>query len=355
MKPDTRDNLIKILKKLLLFAGVLVALEFVYRITFFPKDIQEHCSLMALSQIPTQNHAQIIYLGESSNKTYRSSESDTSYISEMIAEQMPEYRFGHITKSAANAAIYYDILRNIPQNNDVQTVILTVNMRSFSSEWIYSNLENYFHKQQVFMQRGPALWRRLQLDLKSYEFWTDEEREQLVIEGFKKQTFDCGPSLPYHTAYDWDHDLGWGIWFPHGKKMSQDSVPMACHYIKIFAYTLDDKNPRIKDLDKIVELCKERNWQLVFNILPDNFDQIRSMLGEELVSLMQRQNAYIVSRYTAKGVLVINNEGLVRDEEFIDRDFPTEHYGMVGRKAIADNIVQHLRPFLLKKNAPSTH
>lgn len=343
MKPDTRDNLTKIAKKLLLFAGVLLALEFVYRFTFYPKDLREHCSLMAISQIPVQEHAQIIYLGESSNKTYRNGESDTAHISEMIAAQMPEYRFGHLTKDAAHAGIYYDILRNIPPNNEIHTVILTVNMRSFSSEWIYSNLENSFHEQQVFMRRGPALWRRLQLDLKSYETWTEEERGELVIEGFKKQTFDCGPTIPYHNAFDWDHFLGGEAWLPHGRRFSRDSISLACHHIKNFAYTLDEDNVRIKDLDKIVKLCKKRNWRLVFNILPDNFDQIKDMVGDELVTLMRQQNTYIIDRYTAKGVLVVNNENLARDEDFIDRDFPTEHYGANARHAIADHIAQQMR------------
>lgn len=343
MSPDTRENLTKIIKKLLLLAGVLVALELVYRVTFYPKDLREHCSLMALSQIPVKGDAQIIYLGESSNKTYRNGEPDTSYISEMIAEQMPEYRFGHITKDAAHVAIYYDILRNIPHDNDIHTVILTVNMRSFSSEWIYSNLENSFHKQQVFMQKGPALWRRLQLDLKMNESWTEEERQELVIEGFKKQKFDCGPDFPFYDAYYWDHYLSHGLWLPHGRELSRDSILMASHYVKIFAYTLDSNNVRIKDLDKIVNLCKERNWRLVFNILPDNVDQIKEMVGDELLALMHKQNAYIVKRYTAKGVLVVNNENLARDEDFIDRDFPTEHYGAQARHAIADHIVQQMR------------
>lgn len=343
MKTDTRENLIKIVKKTLLLAGVLAVLELVYRVTFYPGDLREHCTLMALSQIPVNEHAQIIYLGESSNKTYRNGENDTAHISEMIAEQMPEYRFGHITKDAAHTAVYYDILRNIPRNSDVHTVILTVNMRSFSSEWIYSNLENSFRKQQVFMRRGPALWRRLQLDLKLNSSWTDEEREQLLVEGFKNQKFDCGPGFPYHNAYDWDHDLAWGLWHPNGRELSQDSVPMACHYIKIFAYTLDENNVRIKDLDKIVKLCNERNWRLVLNILPDNTDQISAMVGDELITLMKKQNAYIVDRYTANGVLVVNNWNLARDEDFIDRDFPTEHYGARGRHAIATHIVQEMR------------
>lgn len=343
MKANTKENLLKIVKKLLLLAVVLVALEFVYRVTFFPKDIREHCSLLPLSQIPIEEHAQIIYLGESSNRTHLEGESDTSYISKLIASQMPEYRFGHITQSAAHADIYYDILRNIPRNNEIKTVIVTVNMRSFSSEWIYSDLENSFRKQQVFMQRGPALWRRLQLDLKMNTNWTEEERQQLVIDGFKHQTFNCGNDFPYHNAHEWDHALASREWLPNGQQLPTDSIPIACHYIKDFAYELNDNNVRIKDFDKIVELCKERNWQLVLNILPDNFDQIKRLVGDELVTLMQRANAYIVKRYTAKGVWVVNNENLARDEDFIDRDFPTEHYRVEGRKAIADNIVRHLR------------
>ncbi len=343
MKADTKHNLIKIAKKMLLLAGVLVALEFVYRFTFFPMDVREHCPLMRHTQIPIKEHAQVIYLGESSNRTHLEGESDTAYISEMVAQQMPEYRFGHISQDAAHANIYYDILRNIPKNNEIQMVIVTVNMRSFSSEWIYSNLENAFRKQQVFLQNAPALWRRLQLDLKMNHSWSEDERQQLVIEGFKQQTFNGGEQLPYHNAFDWDNATAWGEWLPNGQSLPADSIPLACHYIKNFAYELNDNNVRIQDFDRIVELCQQRNWQLVFNILPDNFDQIKRLVGNELVAIMQQANAYVVKRYTAKGVWVVNNENLVRDADFIDRDFPTEHYCAPGRKAVADNIVRHLK------------
>ncbi len=122
-----------------------------------------------------------------------------------------------------------------------------------------------------------------------------------------------------------------------------DTIAMMCHYIKCFAYALDDKNPRIKDFDKIVTLCKKRGWQPVFNILADNVDQIDTLLGHELVQIMHQNAQYIMDRYRKQGVIVVNNQTVVRDKDFIERDFPSEHYAQDGRAAVAKNVAEALR------------
>ena len=122
-----------------------------------------------------------------------------------------------------------------------------------------------------------------------------------------------------------------------------DTIAMACHYIKEFACTFDDNNPRIKDLDNIVKLCRKRGWQPVFNILAENVDQMDSLCGPDLLWLLERNAQYIIDRYEPQGVIVVNNLKEVRDSDFRDRDFPTEHYKQTGRLAIARNVAESIR------------
>ncbi|MBR4647952.1 MAG: hypothetical protein IKO75_12635 [Bacteroidales bacterium] len=327
--------------KLLVVILVLAALDILYYFTLYQKDIEENCTLMALSERAADG-VDIVYLGESSNHTYSDSDTDKRFICEMIDDLLPNHHVGNLAKDACHAGVYYDILRNIPRSNGVKTAIVTVNLRSFTSEWIYSNLEPALRKEQIMMKKAPALYKRTLLAFKAYPQWSEKERSSLVRNGFKRQTFSLPHPSPYHNANDWDRAIGGSFTLFNGTQPSMDTIALACHYIKNFACTLDDNNPRIKDLDKIVRLCKQRGWQPVFNILAENVDQIDSICGPDLLGLMERNTQYITNRYEPKGVIVVNNLKEVRDADFRDRDFPTEHYRQTGRLSIAKNVAHSI-------------
>ena len=102
----------------------------------------------------------------------------------------------------------------------------------------------------------------------------------------------------------------------------------------------------MKDFDAIVVLCRERGWNLVFNILAENVDKANELVGKDLLFLMYRNRDYLINRYdTMQGVTVVDNLNLVRDAEFIDQNWTTEHYYEYGRRQIADQVAQALRQF----------
>ena len=174
---------------------------------------------------------------------------------------------------------------------------------------------------------------------KAYPHWTEEERDKLVLNHLKKQEFNI-PDFPYHNASEWDHAIGKSGMLFNGTYPSTDTVILTCHHIKHFAYQLDENNPRIKDFDNIAKLCQKRNWQLILNIVADNMDQIEALVGPELSWLMNQNAQYIIERYEAQGAIVVNNLNEVRDEDFFERDFPTEHYTQNGRLTIARNVAE---------------
>jgi hypothetical protein len=339
MKNNTKNTLRKMGMKLLLLTAVLALLDVLYYYTFYPKDLEEHCSLMSLSQKAIQDNYDIVYLGESSNHAYSEQDSDRRAICVMLDSLLPAYKVGNLGKAACHASIYYDILRNIPHENTVKAAVVTVNMRSFSSEWIYSRLEIALRKEQVMMKKAPALYKRMLLAFKAYPHWTEEEREKKVLRGIKQQTFSI-PNCPYHNASEWDRAVGKSGMLYNGTYPSSDTIILACHYIKDFAYQLDENNPRIKDFDKIAQLCQKRGWLLVLNIVADNMDQIQALVGPELPWLMNQNTEYITKRYEKQGIIIVNNLNEVRDADFFERDFPTEHYTQNGRLTIARNIAE---------------
>ena len=342
MTDSTKHIIKKLLFKLLVLIIVLVALDIIYYFTLYQKDMDENCTLMEIS-MRGEKGVDMVYLGESSNFSCAETDTDQRYICVMINDLLPDHHVGNLAKSACHAGIYYDILRNIPKENDVKTAIVTVNMRSFTSEWIYSNLEPALRKEQIMMKKAPALYRRLLMAFKAYPSWGEEERWAIVRKGFERQTFTLPHPFPYRNASEWDYGVGSSGILYNGTKPSWDTIALACHHIKHFACTLDDQNPRIKDLDNIVKLCRKRGWQPVFNILAENVDQIDSLCGPDLHYLLNRNVQYVIDRYEAMGVIMVNNVTAARDASFIDRDFPTEHYDQVGRRAIAENVAATIK------------
>ena len=339
MTDNERHIIRKLLFKTLMVLLLLAVLDGVYYFTLYPKDLEKHCSLMAISQ-RAKDGVDIVYLGESSNHTRSKQDTDKRFICEMIDDLLPEHHVGNLAKDACHAGIYYDILRNIPRRSNVKTAIVTINMRSFATEWLYSDLEPALEREQLMMRKGPALYRRMMLTFNKYTPWSEEERSTLLREGFEQETLTFPYSFPYRTALAWDTAVGNYCVLFDGSRPSLDTIALACHHIKHFALNLGDNNPRIKDLDNIVKLCRKRGWQPVFNILAENVDQIDSLCGPDLLFLLNQNVQYVIDRYEAMGVITVNNLTAVRDASFLDRDFPTEHYDQTGRLAIARNVAE---------------
>ena len=325
--------------KFMLLAAVLAVLDVVYRYTFYPRDLREGCTLMERSLKPVAEEADIAYLGESSNHSVAEDEDDKRFISDMLQDLLPNHRVCNMDKDACHAGVYYDILRNVPSDNQLRVAVVTVNLRSFSAEWLYSSLEVPLQKEQVYMRHAPALYKRMLLAFKGYAHWSETERESKVRRALRHQEFDRVEGVPYLTAAEWDKALYDSLTAAGADEVT---VSMATHYVKAFACRIDDDNPRIRDLDRIVRLCRKRGWMPVFLILPDNEEQMAEMVGPGLVDIIRRNGNYIEQRYRQQGVLVVNCQGMVADADFRDRDFPTEHYRQAGRQAIAYAIFNTL-------------
>jgi len=333
-----------IILKILLLICLLIGMNALYRLFFYEKDIQKHSDIIYLVNDVVEDESEVIYIGESSNITMRGDDIDKRPISSFIAEYFPNRRFGNITKPASHADIYYTLLNNIPADSKVKTVIVTLNLRSFNAEWIYSKLETPLQKSIVLIKDYPPLWNRFLLSFKGYDIKTDIERSAQIHYEWRFTTLKFPYSVRYATVTEWDRAMAIeGIKKEDG---SYDEVltPLACHFIKTYAFQIDTlKNPRIKDFDKIVALAKKRNWNLVFNLMAENVEMADSLVGKDLIFLMKQNRDLLIERYQRMGVIVVDNFCSVRDEEFIDRDWTTEHYAEKGRKIVAHNVAQALK------------
>lgn len=333
----------KILIKSLLLLILLVALNYIYSKWFYESDIQEHSEIINLVRDIPKN-ADIIYVGESSNTAFRSDDIDKRPISDFIGDHFPELNTYHITKPASHAGIYKVLLKHIPKENKVKTIIITLNLRSFNAQWIYSDLETSLQKSIVLIKPYPPLLNRFFLSFKAYDIKTDKEREREFKRKWKKDKFILPFEFEFKDVKEWDSYM-WknGVKNSDGTKNDELSA-LACHYIKGYGFQINmNKNPRIKDFDDIVKLAKERNWNLVFNILAENTERAEELVGKDLIYMINENVEKLTKYYEEKGVIVVNNLNCVEDEQFIDQDWTTEHYAEKGRKIVAKNVAEALK------------
>lgn len=337
------------MKKLLIRIGMvlvmLVILNWVYSRWFLEKDLRKHSDIVELSWQVTDDSCRIIYLGESSNSHYGDEESSHRKISDFTADYFPTVKMGDLTKEASHAQTYYYMLKHIPATSAVETVVVTMNLRSFGPLWIYSKLETPLRKQLVLLEDYPPLVNRFLLAFKAYPIKTEEEWNELVFEHWRNDTFNI-PNFAWHTTADWDYGMYSYGWYDQQGQRDWDVTALACHYIKTYAFEINDDNPRVKDFDAIVALCRERGWNLVFNLMAENVDKANELVGKDLMLLFRLNRDYLLKRYgNLEGVTVVNNLSLVRDVNFIDQDWTTEHYYEEGRRIVADHLAQALREF----------
>lgn len=333
----------RILLDILAAAMALVLMNWIYAKCFYRDDLLKHSDIVEASWDVAADSCQIVYLGESSNKTYGNTDTDKRKISEMMAEHFPDKRCGDITKEASHAEVYYYLLKNIPDDNQIETVVVTMNLRSFGANWIYSSLETALQKKLVMMKGYPPLMGRALLAFKAYPIKTKDEWYRLSSDYWKKTPLVFPYEFPYKTTAEWNRAVAMeGVKNAAGER-DQALTELTTHFIKNYGFQIHDDNPRVKDFDKIVRLAQRRGWKLVYNIMAENTDLAMQLVGDDLLYLMKGNVDYLIRRYEAMGVTMVDNLEAVRDKQFIDREWPTEHYYQKGRKTIADNVAAAIK------------
>ena len=283
-------------------------------------------------------------MAESSNISFRQNDSDKRSIHQFLGDYLPGLKVCDMTKLAAHAGVYKALLKKLPEDFYPDVVVVTLNLRSFNAQWIYSKLETELQKSLVLLRDYPPLVNRFLLSFKAYDNKTEEERKELIENKWRRRPLHAPEGFPHQNTIEWDQWMARHGFFDSTGKRNQALTELACHYIKGYAFQIDPSaKPRIKDFDEIVRLAEERGWKLVFNLMAENVEKAAYLVGNELVNMMEYNAEFLTRYYEKKGVLVVNNLSAVPDEQFIDQAWTTEHYAELGRKAIAENLANSLK------------
>jgi hypothetical protein len=333
----------KVIIKFSLLLLILTGLNFIYTYTLFKKDLEEK-SKEFLQIRTTQENTDIFYFGESSNVTFAQEDSIQNSISEITNFFYPPLKINTITKYATHAGIYKHWLKEIDlKNNKPQAIIVTLNMRSFDAAWIHSKLETQLQEALVLTGPYPNLVNRFLLSLQAFDNKTEQQRENQMLEEWRTVPLIFPTEFKHKTVSEWDQAMANGTYLKADGSWDSDKINLACHYIKGYAFNLNENNPRVKDFDEIAQWCEQNKINLYLNLMAENVEYADSLVGKELVFLMKQNRDYLVKRYSTSNCVVVDNLELVKGSEFIDQNWTTEHYDHKGRMRIAKNLADSLK------------
>jgi len=330
--------------RVFLLAAILWATSFIYTNYMYEADLQTHSPIInTLRDIPKQTD--IVYVGESSNIMYDEDDVDKRTISKMIAGHYPSLTVFDVSKRASHAGIFKSFLGAIPEEKEIKTVVVTLNLRSFGSGWIHSSLETPLHKNTILLGEEHPILKRFYLSFKAYDNTDEQMRRHNMIEQWESDPLTFPYPCKYTNAADWDEAMA-----ATGTKLEGGKIDpvtdLACHYIKGYAFQIDTlTNPRIQDFNDIIAIAKKREWNLVFNLLGENLEKANELVGKDLIFLMEQNHDLVVDYFTRRGVIVVDNFDAVSNPYFIDQNWTSEHYTEEGRSVVAKNVAKHLQQF----------
>jgi hypothetical protein len=143
--------------RILLLVGILLAAQWIYSNWFWEDDLWEYGQMLTDLQT-MQDTAEVLYFGESSNFSYHPTrDSLQDRISDFISYEFPELRFGTINHAAYHAGLYRALIERIDTQSAVETVIVTLNLRTLGQAVTHSPLESSMQQEKVLFSGPPGI------------------------------------------------------------------------------------------------------------------------------------------------------------------------------------------------------
>ena len=326
--------------KVLALALTVSISAFVYKKIYWVPELKDQ-GPMLFNLLEFEWHNDVLYLGESSNYWIAPEDQDKRTISDMINDSLPGFRLSGMQVPAYHAGMFLPIVNMIDPTSRVKHLVVTMNLRSFDKPWILSTQEGALLRAKCFYYNSNPIYNRMCAALGYYENPSAESQDKKMLEAFEFDTLKVDFPLQFKTIKRWCEQEKFPL--PQGGE-DFPKRELADHYIKAYAFQIDtNTNPRIKDFDAIVKVCKQKNIKLYFNLMAENIEWADSLVGKELVYFMKANRDLLLARYSSMGVVMVDNLESVPGGYFGEKNWTTEHYNQFGRLIVARNVANSLK------------
>ena len=178
-----------------------------------------------------------------------------------------------------------------------QTVIIPINLRSFSMEW-HNNPFYNFSTLEYFLKSHSHLRFILFRPYQIFKIKPTglEEKKKYLRQRVVRNGKDIGAVEDFHFIKYADHKRN----LPALKKaVSQDYGE---RFNFLYLYTLTTEHPKIQTLNNIVKICQNYDTQIIFYILPVDYKIGKNLFPAEALLKIQENVARIRGLHTGKNI-----------------------------------------------------
>mgnify|MGYP001588958618 FL=1 len=295
-----------------------------YSAYFFKSDVEKYAPIRP-EIIENFKNGDIVYMGESSNTSFNPwTDTMSESIGDFLQLYLPNKKVSQISHESFHLGLFKDMLQLWKPGKEEQTIVITLNMRTFGPSAIYSGTEARNQQEALFYSMRFPLLTRIFLSLHFYDNRGDLERTRLKFKHWRTEK----PSVLKRLG-EVNADLEGAP-----EKLRQ----MADAYVKELMFSIDESNPRLKDLKGIIDFGKRNKVNVVFHILPENRDYAQGLIGDELLKQMDDNVTFLVNFLQKNEAKYVNNYRISNFKDYTDQFYPTEHVNVRMRHGIAYKI-----------------
>ena len=319
-----KQTIIYFLKRIFVLTLLISIISYLYSTFLYEKTLKDEGWLKKIGTESFSKKAEILYFSASPNSSYSETDTDRRSIHEKIQSYISSYKIEALDTGAIHAGIFLHALKELPKEYKPKIVLMDLNLRSFGKLWIHSPLENSLQRNLIYWNNNLGLYNRLKAALKSYPYIPNHEREALINfdEKFEKLPFTDSCL----TIKRWTDSLNHRL--DHYDGIGREMV-------RNFGFKIKPDNEMLQFYNQIVSFCNANHIQLIFLVLPENYEGMEKNTGKNLKLLCQQNVFFLKQHFNKIPIIDLSNK---LNATYFYETFPTEHYNSEGREIIAKKV-----------------
>jgi hypothetical protein len=306
-------------KKIFIVAAAVIVIQIFTGLYYYPSELLD---VMAGNNCFNN----IVYLGDSTIKTCDPSDTDRRSISKILGYDLGK-KIVSISHGAYHLGVYKDFVTYLSTHNTPSTVIIPINMRSFSTQWDL-NPGQQFEKESFLLEKG-VFWSPLYKPVSIYTSFFNDSLSKSAWRNMK--------------VYDYGRYAGTVSEFENISYETVSPQKIRNKIVFHYRYQLRPNHRKLIALDAICKQSKRNNIRVVFYITPIDNDYIDSAY-KGTAQIIQKNVAVVKGVISQNGLSVIDMSSALPSCSFgwkVDK-YPNEHLNEQGRKYVARTLANAL-------------
>ncbi len=332
--------------RLLVLVLLLVGLQYIVSVLNPPEIPQD---VLRLDRYLAAG-VDILYFGDSTVGYL----DDELLTAEVLQEMLPEHAVGEIAHPAYGLDVYQYYAKYLVRSDHMpDTVIIPINMRSFSPGWDLRP-EYQFEREKTVLTYGLFLSRML---LRPFEIFggliSDTSQAEFL------DTIVFSGKEPVGRVRDYENLFGYTplevqkgeLEFAYQDVLPSEDDVQALQKVLTYYYMygLDSDHRKIESMLSVVDVLGEHGINPVFYITPINYQQGHLLLGDVFQERITENIELIKSLLLAKSTEVLDLTFDLEAYAFVDM----EHLREIGKTHVAEQLSWVLKPELLASSGDS--